>query len=561
MKALDAARALSARESSNGWLACCPAHDDKNASLAIAERNGKMLLTCFAGCTFEEIVSALKAKGVKDEFEEKKTEYFYQDGEGNPRLRVTRIDELGGKKFFQSHYELGEYKPGRGTGEIAPYKYSFWKDFEVVFLSEGEKCAEALAGQPSTCIPGGAKGWKEEYAKFFAGKKVYILPDNDEPGIEFAKQVHAALSKVAQPQIVNLPVGPKEDIVDYLYENSIKDLLKLVEEVPTKWQKVSDFEKQEEYCEKSYGKEIPFGLSFLDKAFVGVCRNDLILVGAKSGSGKTQLVTSIAANAVLQGKRVYQFALEAHPYEITARIRYQLLSKKFFDSGGYHKHLLYDKLNYVDWVRGKFKNTLFDLEEEVRKDLKEKYNNYFVQYKISTFSAADLVGEMNQLRDVADLIIIDHFHFLDFDVNENKSMTDAAAMIREVALSIGIPVILVAHVRKTDKRMAALVPEQEDFQGTSNLYKVCTKAIMLAPAYEHQRTSTEIPTYVRIAKFREDMSRCAYLGLVDFDVAKQRYKDEFSVGRLTPDGKTFKAIENEADRPYWVKGTVEYECV
>ena len=44
----------------NNWKACCPAHDDKNPSLAITETSdGTILLKCWAGCTAQGIVSAI----------------------------------------------------------------------------------------------------------------------------------------------------------------------------------------------------------------------------------------------------------------------------------------------------------------------------------------------------------------------------------------------------------------------------------------------------------------------------------------------------------------------
>jgi hypothetical protein len=44
---------------SDRWLARCPAHDDRNPSLAIRDCNGTVLLKCFAGCNAHEIVSAI----------------------------------------------------------------------------------------------------------------------------------------------------------------------------------------------------------------------------------------------------------------------------------------------------------------------------------------------------------------------------------------------------------------------------------------------------------------------------------------------------------------------
>jgi len=43
-----------------GWVARCPAHDDREPSLSVADEGGKVLLHCFAGCTFAEIVAALR---------------------------------------------------------------------------------------------------------------------------------------------------------------------------------------------------------------------------------------------------------------------------------------------------------------------------------------------------------------------------------------------------------------------------------------------------------------------------------------------------------------------
>lgn len=42
------------------WLACCPAHDDSGPSLTIHEADdGRILVHCFAGCSFEEIKDAV----------------------------------------------------------------------------------------------------------------------------------------------------------------------------------------------------------------------------------------------------------------------------------------------------------------------------------------------------------------------------------------------------------------------------------------------------------------------------------------------------------------------
>ena len=47
------------RAGDGSWVACCPAHNDKNPSLSITDVEGRdtPLLHCHAGCEFTEIVN------------------------------------------------------------------------------------------------------------------------------------------------------------------------------------------------------------------------------------------------------------------------------------------------------------------------------------------------------------------------------------------------------------------------------------------------------------------------------------------------------------------------
>ena len=45
------------RKGNNSWMACCPAHDDKNPSLVITEKDERVLLHCFShDCNVSDIV-------------------------------------------------------------------------------------------------------------------------------------------------------------------------------------------------------------------------------------------------------------------------------------------------------------------------------------------------------------------------------------------------------------------------------------------------------------------------------------------------------------------------
>jgi DNA primase len=48
------------RRAGKGFTACCPAHDDKSASLSLSESDeGKILLHCFAGCSTASVLAAI----------------------------------------------------------------------------------------------------------------------------------------------------------------------------------------------------------------------------------------------------------------------------------------------------------------------------------------------------------------------------------------------------------------------------------------------------------------------------------------------------------------------
>lgn len=45
---------------SANWLACCPAHQDKHPSMTLHEASdGRILVTCWAGCSFGQIAEAV----------------------------------------------------------------------------------------------------------------------------------------------------------------------------------------------------------------------------------------------------------------------------------------------------------------------------------------------------------------------------------------------------------------------------------------------------------------------------------------------------------------------
>ena len=65
MNAETIARALGGRKVGDGWMARCPAHEDRQPSLSIADGKGdKVLVRCHAGCDQRDIIAALRSRGL-----------------------------------------------------------------------------------------------------------------------------------------------------------------------------------------------------------------------------------------------------------------------------------------------------------------------------------------------------------------------------------------------------------------------------------------------------------------------------------------------------------------
>jgi hypothetical protein len=65
MNARELAQALGGKRAGSCWMARCPAHDDREPSLAIRDgAHGRMLIRCHAGCGQTDVIAALRRRGL-----------------------------------------------------------------------------------------------------------------------------------------------------------------------------------------------------------------------------------------------------------------------------------------------------------------------------------------------------------------------------------------------------------------------------------------------------------------------------------------------------------------
>jgi len=260
-------RLVGVRKIASGWTAKCPAHEDNNPSLSIKEGDGgRVLLKCFAGCSFESIVATLSLEMTdlfSDETEYRsisttpkaqiEAEYDYRDENGVLLYQAVR---LTGKSFRQR-------RPNEVNGWIwnltdvrrVPYRLPdlLANPDKPVIIVEGEKDVDRLSslGVLATCNSGGAEKWRDEYSVYFESRPVYVIPDNDPPGRRHADQVLNCLHGVASSiKIIELSGLPENgDVSDWLDAgHSLDELRKLAIDAP-EWRPPTAKEDQDSSSE------------------------------------------------------------------------------------------------------------------------------------------------------------------------------------------------------------------------------------------------------------------------------------------------------------------------
>ena len=299
-------------------------------------------------------------------------------------------------------------------------------------------------------------------------------------------------------------------------------------------------------------KEIPYRVKFLDDALGGILPHDLVLIGSTTGAGKTALASMIAENAAAAGKRVHYFALEAEPREIERRIKYRCVAH-YLESRSFMAGLV--QCTYRNWYRGKLRPFIdYEANAEIEAAIAVRYKTLHTYYRGTDFGTADLERLFLAVQEQTDLIILDHLHYVDIDdaVSENAAQKRLVKRVRDLSLGMGKPIILVAHLRKKQGgRVHRVVPELDDFMGSSDITKIVTQVILLARASQENTQPFLWPTYVQVAKDRMDGVR-PYVALMLFNERNGRYDDSYTLGRLSFAGDEWKELP-EKERPRWAR--------
>ena len=149
--------------------------------------------------------------------------------DGKPWGAVGRYRLPDGKTFRQFHVNGQGWERGAPSGLWPLYRVEALAPEGALYVVEGEKCQHAAAalGLAATTSAGASGAAAKSDWRPLAGRDVVLLPDNDEAGQWYARDVATILSGLNPPasvRTVRLPVTePGADIVDFMDERDAQE--------------------------------------------------------------------------------------------------------------------------------------------------------------------------------------------------------------------------------------------------------------------------------------------------------------------------------------------------
>ena len=233
-------RALGGKRVGKTTMAHCPAHYDRNPSLAIKLEGGKILVHCFAGCKQPDVIAALRSLGLWPESKPMDTK---------PRRRIVAtydyVDEHGEVLYQSVRFEPKDFRQRRPDGnggwiwksvrdeQKVLYRLPEIIEAPIVFVVEGERDVESLReyGFVATTNVGGAnKPWLPQYTEALVGREVILIGDNDDAGRKHITMLkRALLGKVTKLVHVTLDDRVKDVTEWFDAGHSELELIELVE--------------------------------------------------------------------------------------------------------------------------------------------------------------------------------------------------------------------------------------------------------------------------------------------------------------------------------------------
>lgn len=373
---------------------------------------------------------------------------------------------------------------------------------DTVYVVEGEKDCLTLRslGFLATTNSGGASNkWLPEYSEALRGKRVVILPDQDEPGRKRGGVIAEALKGIAaQVAVFDVPKG--KDVTDWFDADSasITDRLAgIFAEVDEKRREAELEEKGlwsvSDIVENFRGglnafldplqrpKGLSTGFKLIDKRTLGLHAGELTILAARPAMGKTALALNIAQNVAERGGVVAVFSMEMSRSSLIDRA---VCSRARLDQ------LRFRRGDYTAMAdeRGRLSKALAELADmPLFIDDQPAVSMAYIRKKCEALKA----------REGLSLVVVDYLQLMGGKARENRQQ-EVNALSRGMKLlsrQLNAPFLVLSQLsRAPDQRPGDNIPQLSDLRDSGGIEQDADAVwfIYRAEVYDKQKTKPEL---------------------------------------------------------------------
>jgi len=376
---------------------------------------------------------------------------------------------------------------------LVPYRLPDIRAATDVVVVEGEKDADALAalGICATTKPMGSGSWPEELTPYFEGKRVWVVPDNDDVGRKTAERTAAALSAVAASvTVADLCAGmkPKADVSDWLAVNDADGLMPALRSFEPRLRVVaSGFSASDmravEPRQWLYGKHLIRGYVSATVSPGGVGKTTLELIEAIALATARPLL----GVSVKERVRVWHYNLEDPRDELLRR------------TWAICEHFGIPPVELEGWL-------FLDSGRDCKMIVAEPEDGVVVP----TVAAEQVIEQMQ--RHGISVLQVDPMvkaHYA--EENDNKQIDAVLDVFADIAKRCGAAVDLVHHTRKPPSGFVAVAGDINTARGAGALAGAVRSARTITPMSDREGEAFDIQPerrswYVRVDDAKGNMS-------------------------------------------------------
>ena len=238
---------------------------------------------------------------------------------------------------------------------------------------------------------------------------------------------------------------------------------------------------------ESKGESIPYGYIDLDKHLAGIFPGEMIIIGARPRTGKTQMLFEVALRAVAKGKTVL-FASAEMPIQALGERHLNM------DAGIEIKDLRHGNLEEDEWERA------FKVLDSVKSS-----GLYFMRTKrMTSTKIAQLTAKLN--RDVGiDLLIVDYLQILNDSgyQNDNVRVSNISKNLKNIAVDENIGVVVASQLNRASAGRQNKLPTLEDLRDSGSIEQDADIVLLLYRPEVEDKTKEPGILHIKIAKARQ----------------------------------------------------------